>query len=106
MAGGEHGSRGDGVVGRTAAEPVVLGDGEPQGVDRHGSVVVRTSPDPELWLVRDGVTRSLPSDSTPCPTAEVVALTDDDIAYGRWNSTPVRWDCRLPCRSVQSPPAR
>ncbi|MGW2509555.1 hypothetical protein ACWC0A_09020 [Streptomyces scopuliridis] len=28
----------------------------------------------------------------PC----VRELTDGDIAYGRWNSTPVRWDCRLP----------
>ncbi|MFI8194235.1 hypothetical protein ACIF8T_36840 [Streptomyces sp. NPDC085946] len=79
-----------------AAQPVILGEGEPQAVNRHGSVVVRAAPDAELWLLQNGVRRSLPSDSTPYPTAEVVALTDDDIAYGRWNSTPVRWDCRLP----------
>ncbi|MEV4976287.1 hypothetical protein [Streptomyces scopuliridis] len=78
-----------------AAAPDVLGEGEPEAVNGHGSVVVRTTPDTKLWLIQNGVTRSLPTDSTPYPTGEVVALTDGDIAYGRWNSTPVRWDCRL-----------
>jgi hypothetical protein len=67
----------------TATGPEVLGEGEPQAVNRHGSVVVRTTPDTKLWLIQNGVTRSLPSDSTPFPTAEVTALTDHDIAYGR-----------------------
>ncbi|MCZ4506891.1 hypothetical protein O3Q52_01440 [Streptomyces sp. ActVer] len=80
----------------TAGGPEVLGEGAPQAVNRHGSVVVLTTPDTKLWLIQNGVTRSLPSDTTPFPTAEVTALTDHDIAYGRWNSTPVRWDCRLP----------
>ncbi|MFE4540733.1 hypothetical protein ACFRKB_37650 [Streptomyces scopuliridis] len=79
-----------------AAAPDVLGEGEPEAVNGHGSVVVRTTPDTKLWLIQNGVTRSLPTDSTPYPTGEVTALTDGDIAYGRWNSTPVRWDCRLP----------
>ncbi|MFD7225809.1 hypothetical protein ACFV9P_33160 [Streptomyces sp. NPDC059892] len=79
-----------------ATGPDALGTGEPQAVNRHGSVVVRTTPDTKLWLIQNGVTRSLPTDSTPFPTGEVTALTDDGIAYGRWNSTPVRWDCRLP----------
>ncbi|MFD8922449.1 hypothetical protein ACFV0Y_32205 [Streptomyces sp. NPDC059569] len=79
-----------------ATGPDALGTGAPQAVNRHGSVVVRTTPDTKLWLFQNGVTRSLPTDSTPFPTGEVTALTDDGIAYGRWNSTPVRWDCRLP----------
>ncbi|MFE3144617.1 hypothetical protein [Streptomyces scopuliridis] len=79
-----------------AAGPDVLGEGTPQAVNGHGSVVVHTTPDTKLWLIQNGVRRSLPTDSTPYPTGEVTALTDGDIAYGRWNSTPVRWDCRLP----------
>ncbi|MEU5979701.1 hypothetical protein [Streptomyces sp. NPDC047315] len=80
-----------------AATAESLGEGEPQAVNPSGAVVVRPTPDVKLRLIEpNGTVRALPTDTTPYPTGEVTALTDDGVAYGRWNSTPVSWDCRTP----------
>jgi hypothetical protein len=78
-----------------AARPEPVGQGTAEAVNGHGSVVMLTLPESKLWLLQDGVLRTLPSDNEPFPTARVTALTDDHIAYGYWHSTPMRWDCRL-----------
>jgi uncharacterized membrane protein len=78
-----------------AAQPESVGQGTAEAVNGHGSAVMLTLPESKLWLMQDGVLRSLPSDNDPFPTARVTALTDDHIAYGYWHSTPMRWDCRL-----------
>lgn len=72
-----------------------LGEGDMQAVNALGAVVVRPTPEVKLRLIEpDGTVRSLPTDSTPYPTGKAVALSDDGVAYGSWNSTPVSWDCR------------
>ncbi|MCQ4205669.1 hypothetical protein [Streptomyces longispororuber] len=69
--------------------------GTPQAVNARGAVVELTSYYVKLQLTEpDGTVRSLPTDTTPYPTGHVVALTDAGVAYGNWNSTPVKWDCR------------
>jgi hypothetical protein len=80
-----------------AAVPEQLGIGSPEAVNARGAVVELTLPDAKLRLTEpDGTVRSLPTDTTPYPTGGVTALTDDGVAYGHWNSTPVSWNCRLP----------
>ncbi|MFC9943922.1 hypothetical protein [Streptomyces pratensis] len=80
-------------AGATNAEQ--LSDGTPQAVNLRGAVVELTLPDAKLWMTEpDGTVRSLPTDRTPYATGGVTALTDDGVAYGHWNSTPVSWDCR------------
>lgn len=78
-----------------SSAPETVGQGEAEAVSQRGSVAMRIPPDFKVWLLQDGVLRSLPTDSTAFPTGEVTALTNDDLAYGRWNSTPESWDCRV-----------
>ncbi|MFC8592805.1 hypothetical protein [Streptomyces atroolivaceus] len=80
-----------------ATDPEQLSNGTPQVVNARGAVVELTVPDAKLRLTEpDGTVRSLPTDTTPYATGGVTALTDDGVAYGHWNSTPVSWDCRPP----------
>lgn len=77
-----------------AASPQAF-TGTPQAVNASGAVVELTSYYVKLQLTEpDGTVLSLPTDTTPYPTGHVVALTDAGIAYGNWNSPPVKWDCR------------
>ncbi|MFC7548878.1 hypothetical protein [Plantactinospora sp. GCM10030261] len=76
-----------------ATAPTVLAWGLVDAVNHGGSIALNTVPDGKLWLVHDDVFRSLPTDTSPFKTGGVVALTDDDVAYGYLRQWPVRWDC-------------
>jgi hypothetical protein len=73
--------------------PVPLGSGLATEVNARGSIVVERLPEAKLWLLQDGAYRSLPTDTSPFSTGDVVALTDDDVVYGMYRQTPVRWVC-------------
>lgn len=74
--------------------PALLAKGAfAHAVNARGSVAFEKIYENEHWLRQDGVDRALPFGPSPYPIAEVVALTDGDIAYGNNYSTPVRWIC-------------
>jgi uncharacterized membrane protein len=81
------------VVWAPGADPVSLGTGVARAVGARGSVVYKRIYENQLWLRQDGVDRALPFGTAPFASADVVALTDDDTAYGYFYPNPVRWVC-------------
>jgi hypothetical protein len=88
-----HGSSVQVVEWAPGANPVSFGAGWAQAINARGSIVYRRAETNELWFQQGGVDRALPFGPSSFPIAEVTGLTDDDIAYGRQYSTPVRWVC-------------